>query len=286
MSTSNTIEAVPLYVNPERVEEELAALGIGAEDALTPDKIAPFDQLHYHGTETVRLAAALLGLGPKSHVLDIGSGFGGPARHLAHSTGCRVTAIELQSAMHAAAVRLTERCGLSDRIEHICADPQFYPLPDGAFDAAVSWLTLVHIPERRRLLARLARALRAGGGLFLEDLVMRTPFKGQNLRDFEALQFAHSFTDIPAYEADLDAAGFRIVEAVNMTADWTEFTADRLVAFEADRCRYVAVHDLRTYDALHRFYAAVVRFYRSGSMGGVRIFARVGSSDDLSKIAR
>jgi hypothetical protein len=53
---------------------------------------------------------------------------------------------------------------------------------------------------------------------------------------------AHSFTDIPAYEADLDAAGFRIVEVVNMTADWTEFTADRLVAFEADRCRYVAVH--------------------------------------------
>src|SRR5215470_4665888 len=122
MHEQNAIESMPLYVNVERIDNELAALGIGADEALTPAQLFPFDQYHYHGTDAVHAAAHLLGLGPTSHVLDVGSGLGGPARYLTSTIGCHVTALELQSELHALATRLTARCGLEQHITHVCGD--------------------------------------------------------------------------------------------------------------------------------------------------------------------
>jgi sarcosine/dimethylglycine N-methyltransferase len=275
MSTPGPIANVLLYLHPQRVEEELAALGLGAEAALTPNQVASFDQMHYYGNEAVGRASALLGLGPDSRVLDVGSGFGGSARYLAHSIGCRVMAIELQSEIHAAALRLTQRCGLSERVEHICADALLYPLRDAAFDAVVSWLAIVHISERPRLLAQLARALRADGRCYIEDCILRTPSSRKNAHDLKSLLCAPSLSSIADYEADLRSAGFGDIEATDMTEDWAGFVANRLIAFESDRTRYLQVHGAPAYDALHRFYTEVVRFYDSGTLGGVRILARL-----------
>jgi hypothetical protein len=44
--------------------------------------------------EKNRLLGTRLGLGPGSHVLDIGSGRGGPALVLAETFGCRTTCVE------------------------------------------------------------------------------------------------------------------------------------------------------------------------------------------------
>ena len=41
-----------------------------------------------------RMASRLEGLGPESRVLDIGAGYGGPARFLAESYGCRGSRLE------------------------------------------------------------------------------------------------------------------------------------------------------------------------------------------------
>ncbi len=54
------------------------------------------DQYHYLGTQACDTAIQLLGLTPASHVLDVGSGIGGPARYFASHSGCKVTGIELQ----------------------------------------------------------------------------------------------------------------------------------------------------------------------------------------------
>jgi SAM-dependent methyltransferase len=182
-------------------------------------------------------------------------------------------AIEVQRALHTAAVRLTQRCGLSDRISHVCADAGLYSLPDATFDAVVSWLSIVHIPERRRLLARLARALRAGGRFYIEDCIRQASAVEENLHGLESFLFTPSLSGISDYKADLAAAGFRDIDAVDMTEDWARLVATRLVAFESDRARYVRVHGTPAYDALHMFYAEVVRFYDSGTLGGVRILA-------------
>jgi len=201
VTENSTIAAMPLYTNLDRVARGLSALGIGPKDPIPPERLFALDQWHYHGTEAVRAAAERLGLGSSSRVLDIGSGVGGPARYLAYQFGCHVTALELQPALHTIAADLTQRSGLDERVTHICADALTYAFPDAAFDAVVSWLAFLHIPDR------LARTLRAGGGCYVEDLCMRAPFSAPDLRDVRDVVFGISITSIEDY-ANCTAARF------------------------------------------------------------------------------
>ena len=275
MSDQATIESIPLYTHLDRINTGLAALGIGPEDPIRPDQLFPLDQWHYHGTDAIGAAAKQINLGPTSRVLEIGSGLGGPARFLAHTTGCHVTALELQAKVHALATDLTQRCGLDGRVLHVCGDALSHPIPDAAFDAVVSWLAVLHIPDRPRLYARLARALRPGGACYIEDLCMCAPFAPHDLRDLHDIVFGVSVTSIDAHEDDLRAAGFIDVVATDETADWAPYTTARLAAWQAGRADYGRVHGEGAYAAQETFYAAIARLFESGSLGGVRLTARV-----------
>jgi len=268
------IASMPLYTNLDRIARGLASLGIGPADPIPPEQLFPLDQWHYHGTDAVRAAAEQLGLGPASHVLDIGSGVGGPARYLAHSTGCHVTALELQPELHEIAVDLTRRCGLGDLVTHLCGDALSYPLPDAAFDAVLSWLAIVHIPDRPRLCGRLVRALRPGGQCYVEDLCMRAPFAAQDLRDLREIVVAVTLTSIEDYVNDLRTAGFIDVVATDLTSDFAPYAAARLAAWRENPGAYVREQGESAYAALEMFYAVVARLYQSGSLGGVRLVAR------------
>jgi sarcosine/dimethylglycine N-methyltransferase len=269
------IGAMPLYTHTDRIARGLAAHGIGGDDPIPPELLFPRDQWHYHGTEAIRAAAALFGLGPASRVLDIGAGVGGPARFLAHSTGCQVTAVELQPALNALAADLTRRCGLDDRVTHLCADALSCPLPDAAFDVAVSWLAILHMADRRTLFARLARTLRPGGGCYIEDLCMRAPFAPADLNDLRQIVFGITVTTIEDYTADLAEAGFVDVVATDLTDDWAPFAAIRLKAWRDNREDYARIHGEGAYAAQELFYTVILRLYESGSLGGVRLVARM-----------
>ncbi len=275
MHDQSTIKSMPLYVDVERIDNELAELGIGDDEALTPAQLFPFDQYHYHGTDAVHAAAHLLGLGPASHVLDVGSGLGGPARYLASAIGCHVTALELQSDLHATATRLTARCGLGQHITHVCGDALTAAFPDATFDAVVSWLALLHIPERPRLLARLARMLRRGGQCYIEDLCQCAPFAPSDLPHVRHTIFGVTLTSIADYVRDLHEAGFTEITATDLSDDWATFCGARMVAWQADRTRHVRVHGEPIYTQLDTFYTVVLRLFRSGSLGGVCLVARV-----------
>ena len=274
MTENSTIAAMPLYTNLDRVARGLAALGIGPKDPIPPEQLFALDQWHYHGTEAVRAAAERLGLGAASRVLDIGSGVGGPARYLAYHFGCHVAALELQPALHAIAVDLTQRSGLKN-VTHICSDALTYAFPQAAFDAVVSWLAFLHIPDRPRLCARLARTLRPGGGCYIEDLCMRAPFSAADLHDVRDVVFGISMTSIEDYANDLGAAGFVDVETTDLTGGWSPYAADRLKRWRANHEAYARVHGEGAYAAQEKFYAVIARLYESGSLGGVRLIARV-----------
>ena len=276
MHEQYAIESMPLYVHVDRINNELAARGIGVDEALTPAQLFPFDQYHYHGTDAVHAAAHLLGLGPTSHVLDVGAGLGGPARYLASTIGCHVTALELQSNLHALATRLTARCGLGQRVTHVWGDALTAALPEATFDAVVSWLTLLHIPERPRLLAQLARMLRRGGQCYIEDLYQRAPFATSDLHDVHQTIFGVTLTSIADYVRDLHEAGFTGMTATDLSDDWAAFCGARMAAWQADRPRHVRVHGEPIYTQLDTYYAVVLRLFDSGSLGGVRVVARVG----------
>ena len=114
-------------------------------------------------SDAIRDAATFLGLGPRSRVLDIGSGIGGPARFLAHTTGCHVVALELQPELHQIGVDLTRRSGMESRVTHVCGDALTAPFMPSSFDAVVSFLAVLHVPDRKALMRRFFAALKPGG---------------------------------------------------------------------------------------------------------------------------
>jgi cyclopropane fatty-acyl-phospholipid synthase-like methyltransferase len=268
------IKSMKLYHHVGRIHNELEALGKSADDDLDVDELSRFDQLHYHGTEALDHALEVLAPGADDAWLEIGSGLGGPARYLAAHGGIAVSALELQPDQHALAKRLTARCGLEDRVTHLCGD--FLTENWGArkFDAIVSWLALYHIPERPRLLKKCHALLNSGGRFYSEDLCAVGEIDASQAAALARDLYAVTLPTIEDYGRDLQRAGFDIDFYTDMTEDWADFTRRRLAAFRNERERYLGMHGAEIVDALDDFYAAVDREFQSGKLGGVRICAR------------
>jgi len=265
---------MPLYRGVNRIYAELAAADLDIDEGLTASDLAAFDQYHYHGTDAVDVAIASLDIRSSDCVLEIGSGIGGPARHIASTTGARVVALELQPDLDETARDLTHRCGLSEKIEHICADVLEYSPRDGQFDAIVSWLAFFHIEQRRKLLARCKNWLKPTGSLFIEDLYARGKFTPDEEDDLSIILFSRYLPTHEVYETDFRTAGFSAIQINDMTEDWRLFTHARYEAFCRNRIQLEDVHDNEIVAGLDSFYGSVARLFRGGNLGGIRLFAK------------
>ncbi len=76
-----------------------------------------------------------LRLGPDSHLLEIGSGWGGLAVHAAREHGCRVTTTTISRQQHELASRRVREAGLEDRVTVLLED---YRELRGRYDRLVS----------------------------------------------------------------------------------------------------------------------------------------------------
>lgn len=270
------IKSMKLYSHVERVYNELAELGITDRDRLRVDELSRFDQLHYHGTSALDMAIQIIGAVPGARWLEIGSGIGGPARYLAHSGNIHVTALELQPDQNRLAEELTERCGLSEQIEHLCGDFLNLDWEAQRCDAVVSWLALYHIPARRHLLDKCHALLKPGGYFYTEDLCALGEFDLQQRADLEHDLFAITLPSLDQYRCDLESGGFEIEHFQDMSADWAEYTQQRLSSYRADRERHMRVHGEATVAAMDDFYSSVDDHFQSGKLGGIRVCARRG----------
>jgi ubiquinone/menaquinone biosynthesis C-methylase UbiE len=154
------------YGQAELSTKILTALRAAGKDleALTRDDLGSFDELHDGGREGARELARLAGLRPGMHVLDIGSGLGGPARTLAAEYGCQVTGLDLAEEFCQAAEMLTTRVGLSDRVTFRQRDALHLPFAPGSFDVVWTQYALMNIADKARLVQEAHRVLRPGGG--------------------------------------------------------------------------------------------------------------------------
>ena len=239
------------------------------------------DQYHYLGVAACDEAAEVLGLGPGSNVLDLGSGIGGPARYLAATTGCSVMGVELQSELCEAATALTARVeGLAERVKFVAGDavaidsPLPAPFEATSFDHYLSQLVNLHVPDRAALLATAFGQLREGGTFYIEDFCQLAPLLPDDASTLADLVHAPSVSSVDAYVADLEAAGFVDIEAVDMSGPWTKWNRARADGYAATKADAVALHGEDIFASRQRFYSAVAGLFDGGSIGGVRLTGR------------
>lgn len=161
------------YAPGEFVSTTLAALARAGKDIdnLALDDLAPIDEFHVRGREATRELARAARLDANKHVLDVGSGLGGPSRRIAHEFGCRVTGIDLTDEYCRMATMLAERVGLSHLVTYRQGDALDLPFPDAAFDAVWTQHAAMNIPDKATLYGEMARVLKPGGLLAIYDVL-------------------------------------------------------------------------------------------------------------------
>ena len=144
-----------------RLEARLRADGI---DPARPtfEALAPYDHFHGRGIEATEELVAGLDVSPTDHLLDVGSGIGGPARYFAKRFDCRVSGIDLTAEFCEVARHLTAQLGLSDHVSFEQGDALAMPFNDAAFDGAYTMNVSMNIRDKRAFFREISRVLKPG----------------------------------------------------------------------------------------------------------------------------
>jgi len=134
------------------------------------EALAPYDQFHGRGLEATIELAGLMQADASGHILDIGSGIGGPARYLANRFSCRVTGIDLTPQFRDVARHFTRLLDLQDRVTFEVGDALAMPFADGSFDGAYSMNVSMNIADKSALYREIHRVLKPGAWLVLSEI--------------------------------------------------------------------------------------------------------------------
>ncbi|PWG62014.1 SAM-dependent methyltransferase [Spiribacter halobius] len=115
------------------------------------------------------MAKRVPGLGPGTRVLDIGSGYGGSGRYLAHEYGCPVTALNISETENERGRQKNRDQGVNHLVEIIDGSFEDLPFEDASYDVVWSQDAILHSGDRRRVLEEAVRVLRPGGYFVFTD---------------------------------------------------------------------------------------------------------------------
>jgi SAM-dependent methyltransferase len=199
-----------------------------------------------------------LAIGAGSAVLEVGSGSGGPAVHLALARGCRVTGVDINEHGVRNSTELARTRGVADRTEFRAVDASRpLPFPAESFDAVLSNDAMCHIRDRGAVLRDWHRVLRPGGRvLFTDAMVLTGIVSHEELAIRSSIGF-YLFVPPGENERLLGAAGFRVLEVEDVTAGAEQVAHRWHDARVQQQEALVAREGKANFDGLQRFLMCV-----------------------------
>ena len=123
-----------------------------------------------------RMAETVSTIDSSTRVLDLGAGYGGAARWLAHKYGCRVTCLNLSEVQNVRNRSLTREAKLEKLIEVVDGDFEHLSFGNGTFDLIWSQDSFLHSSNRKAVVQEIARVLVPTGG----EVVFTDPMASAN----------------------------------------------------------------------------------------------------------
>ncbi len=228
----------------EQVRVETYGEDLGQSSWLTADELRRF--------------IAWLDLTPDSHVLEVGSGSGGPALFVAKLTGARITGIDINEHAIAAGTRMAHDSGLEGRVQFQQVDASLpLPFPGGTFDAIICVDAIIHMPGRPNVLAEWHRVLKDGGlALFTDSTVVTGLLTKEEIATRGSIGY-FLFAAPGEDERLLQEAGFEVERADDVTENAALVASRWCEARARHREALLRVEDDGTYEGLQRFLTIV-----------------------------
>jgi phosphoethanolamine N-methyltransferase len=229
------------------------------------------------GPDTTLNLCSRLGtsLRPGVRVLDVGSGIGGAAFHLAKTYGARVTGIDLAPEMVAIAHERASEADAPQGVDFILGDILTTEFPE-KFDIVWSRDALMHLHDKHRLFTRLHSLMAPGGKLVLTDYARGT---GEGSPAFQAYvqSTGYHLVDPATYGRLLEAAGFVDVAVDDATEKFIGIMKHEAERLGADRARFLGAFSEPDLDYLLARWAMKDGFCRAGDMKwGIYLASRRG----------
>lgn len=162
------VETARAYYNSSDADNFYATIW-GGEDIHVGTYEHEEDSIFEASRRTVKKILSMLTLNESSHVLDVGSGYGGPARYLVKTTGCKVDCLNISEVQIARTLRLNQQHGMADRIQVIEGSFEEMPIENSKYDVVMSQDAILHSGNRHKVLEEVARVLKPGGEFIFTD---------------------------------------------------------------------------------------------------------------------
>lgn len=243
------------------VRRETCGEDIGQNGWITADEVARF--------------VVWLGLGPGVTLLDIACGSGGPALHMAGTTGCSVEGIDLHEAGIAQAQRQATELGMGERARFLAADAsERLPFEDKSFDAVTCFDAINHMPDREAVLREWKRVLRPGCRvLFTDPITVTGPITDAEMRVRTSIGF---FLMVPTgYNAGLlSRCGFEVEREQDATGNMATIARRWHGARAAREVDLRRVDGDEGFDRQQEFLEVTARLAEEGRLSRVVYLAR------------
>ncbi|MPZ29021.1 MAG: methyltransferase domain-containing protein [Micromonosporaceae bacterium] len=165
---SATVKTARDYYNSADADNFYAIIW-GGEDIHIGLYESPEEDIARASRRTVEQMAGWVRLSPDTKVLDVGAGYGGAARTLAKTYGCRVTCLNLSEVENERNRALNREHGLDQLVEVVDGSFEDLPFEDSAYDVVWSQDAFLHSGDRSRVIEEAVRVLRPGGELIFTD---------------------------------------------------------------------------------------------------------------------
>jgi len=210
------------YYNSDDADNFYKHIWGGGEDIHVGIYKTPGEDVCSASRRTVDLMVnSLPSINKDMRILDIGSGYGGPARYLAKSYQCKVDCLNISDHQNRINHETNINEGLSDLIEVTDGSFENIPYESNSFDVVWAQDCIVHSGNRGQVVKEVSRVLKPGGYFIFTDLMQAEKVPEEVLKPILARIHLDSMGTIQFYKDAAKEFGLSTVKVDDLSPHLT-----------------------------------------------------------------